>query len=55
MRELLSVARGLKHSYSLSSKQIQYVSSHQSPCRLPNAVKKVQESLRRFRKFSKGL
>ena len=34
MSELLSVARGLKHSYSLSNKQIKYISSHQSPCTL---------------------
>ena len=32
MSELLSVARGLKHSYSLSNKQIKYISSRQSPC-----------------------
>ena len=33
MSGLLSMARGLKDSYSLSNKQIQYISSHRSPCR----------------------
>ena len=32
MSELLSAARGPKHSYSLSNKQIKYVSSQKSPC-----------------------
>ena len=38
MSELLSVARGLKHSYSLSNKQIKYISSHQSPCTLATTI-----------------
>ena len=32
MSELLSMARGLKDSYSLSNKQKKNVSSHGSPC-----------------------
>ena len=42
MSELLSMARGLKDSYSLSNKQIKYVSSHQSPC--INSLTRVKNS-----------
>ena len=34
MSELLSMARGLKDSYSLSNKQTKNISSHALPCRL---------------------
>ena len=34
MSELLSIARGLKDSYSLSNKQMKNISSQQSPCML---------------------